>query len=222
MSSWRFTNRTHRSSQESQTNGVPLSDAVCHSRITASHLAETSRANFYYGQLKGEGLMKRLFILVGFLSLIAMPVCAPQPEQQAEPATEEAPSTEADVAAIKSIFKQFDEALIAGDLEAYLALYMEDCVVLPPNAEIITGKDGYRSYAQPIIDQFDIEETISVKETEVAGDWAFSRTSFVWRLTPKAGGETIEEVGKMISILRRQSDGSWKISRNMWNTDHAP
>ncbi len=168
--------------------------------------------------------MKRLFILVGFLSLVAMllPDCAPQPEQQVEPAAEEAPSTEADVAAIKFVFKQIDDAIIAGDLEGYLALHMEDCVVLPPNAEVIMSKEGYRSYAQPIIDQFDIEETISVEETEVVGDWAFARTSYVWRLTPKAGGETVEEVGKMITILERQSDGLWKISHNMWNSDNTP
>ena len=98
---------------------------------------------------------------------------------------------------------------------------MDDCVVLPPNTEVIMSKEGYRSYAQPIIDQFDIEETVNVEETEVVGDSAFARTSYVLRLTPKAGGVTIEEIGKMITILKRQSDGLWKISHIMWNSDNT-
>lgn len=127
-----------------------------------------------------------------------------------------------DEGAIKSVFKQVDDAINAGDLAGYLASYVDDCVVLPPNTEVIMGKEGYRAFAQPIIDQFDIDETIRVEEAEVVGDWAFARTSYVWRLTPKAGGAAVEEVGKMITILGRQADGSWRISRIMWNSDSSP
>ena len=131
-------------------------------------------------------------------------------------------NTESDVATIQAIFKEYDDAIMAGDLEGYLSLFVDDCVVLPPNAKVLLGKDSYRSYARPIIEQFDMEEAITVEETQVAGDWAFARGSFKWLLTPKAGGEAIEEIGKAITILKRQPDGVWKISRNIWNSDHPP
>jgi hypothetical protein len=35
-------------------------------------------------------------------------------------------TNEADVAAIKALAKQYDEAIIAGDLEGYLALFVEE------------------------------------------------------------------------------------------------
>ncbi len=47
--------------------------------------------------------MKCLMFLMGVVCL-ALPACAPP--QQAEPVAEEAPSIEADVEAIKALFKQ--------------------------------------------------------------------------------------------------------------------
>jgi ketosteroid isomerase-like protein len=37
-------------------------------------------------------------------------------------------------------------------------------------------------------------------------------------LTPKAGGNTIEDRGNCIWLWRRQGDGSWKVARAMWNS----
>jgi hypothetical protein len=58
---------------------------------------------------KREGLMKHLIILSGVvcLSFMLLPSCAPQTEEQVEPVSEEAPSTEADVTAINSVDKKF-------------------------------------------------------------------------------------------------------------------
>lgn len=169
--------------------------------------------------------MRNLMILTGvvWLSFMLLPACAPQPEQQAEPVVEESARTEADVTAIKAVFKQYDDAVTAGDLEGFAALFVEDCIVLPPNAAILVGKDRWHSWTKSsLFDQFDMEETITVEETEIAGDWAFARGAYTWRATPKAGGETVEEVGKGIMIFERQSDGSWKISHNIWNSDNPP
>ena len=94
--------------------------------------------------------------------------------------------------------------------------------LLERNAPILKGRDALRAWAQPYCDQFDMEETITLQEAEIIGDWAFARTKYIWRVTPKAGGETVEEVGKSIGVLKRQSDGSWKIARTIWNSDNPP
>ena len=116
--------------------------------------------------------------------------------------------------------KAIEVAINTGDLESFAALYVEDPIVLPPNEAILVGKDAWHSWSKPLWDQFDMEETITVEETEIAGDRAFARGAYTVRTTPKAGGETVEEVGKGIMIFKRQSDGSWKISHNIWNTDN--
>ena len=38
-------------------------------------------------------------------------------------------------------------------------------------------------------------------------------------LTPKAGGEPTEDSGKWLGILKRQPNGSWKVHRDIWNSD---
>lgn len=54
-------------------------------------------------------------------------------------------------------------------------------------------------------------------EVEAFGDWAFDRANVTIKLTPKAGGEPTEFTARLIHILRRQPDGSWKIHRLMAN-----
>ena len=38
-------------------------------------------------------------------------------------------------------------------------------------------------------------------------------------LAPKAGDAPMDDTGKYITIYQRQSNGSWKIARDIWNSD---
>ncbi len=63
---------------------------------------------------------------------------------------------------------------------------------------------------------FDLYET---DEIEVAGDLTYERYTGRWTVTPKDGSDAVEQAFKGIHILRRQTDGSWKIARDIWNSD---
>ena len=54
----------------------------------------------------------------------------------------------------------------------------------------------------------------------MADGWAFHLSEYIAMVTPKEGGETVEEKGKVLEILQRQPDGSWKIAREIWNVAH--
>jgi len=129
-----------------------------------------------------------------------------------------------------------DAAVNAGDLEAYLANIAEDAVLMPPNEPPVVGKEATRAWHQALFGQFSLEETISSEEVVVAGDWGFDRGTYTITPTPKAVGEAAEgtsieqpeigreldyaQTGKYLWILRRQPDGSWKIARGMWSSNH--
>ena len=163
----------------------------------------------------------RLSALV-LLSLAATLVaCAPAAEQPA-PAMEEIDTTEADVEAINSVREREGAAAIAGDAESFVALITDDAVFMPPNEPPVTGKEAIRSWLQDFFDQFTIEYTPSFGEIVVAGDWAFESYSWTWTLTPVAGGEPISDSMKCVHIYQRQPDGSWKIARDIWNSDNPP
>ena len=60
----------------------------------------------------------------------------------------------------------------------------------------------------------------AVDEVVVSGDAAFVRVSFDGYLRPKVddGSPPLRSVSRHIWILRRQTDGNWKIARDIWNT----
>ncbi len=163
--------------------------------------------------------------------------CTPAGEQPG-PMTAETTSTEADVEALHSVREAHDGAVNAGDLEAYLAVSAEDVVLLPPNEPPVVGKEAFRAWAQGLFGQFTFEETMSSDEVVVAGDWGFDSGTYTIRPTPKVAGEAAEgtsierpeigreldyaQTGKYLWILKRQPDGSWKIARGMWSSNHPP
>jgi uncharacterized protein (TIGR02246 family) len=154
------------------------------------------------------------------LSLLALAACAPAAEEVA--VVETGPSVEADVAAIQQLISDEVAAVAAGDLEAWLALFTEDVVMMPANEPTVTGKDAVRAWGQPLFEGFDIEETQSPEELEIAGGWAFTVTTFTFQATPHEGGDTTVESGRIMWIMRRQPDGGWKAARLIWNSDFPP
>lgn len=67
--------------------------------------------------------------------------------------------------------------------------------------------------------QFEIGGRYVDTKIEVVGDRAIERYRGEMKLTPKVGGEGIEVKVKGIHIYQRQSDGSWRMSQDIWNTD---
>ena len=143
-------------------------------------------------------------------------------EQKApESAAVRSQATQADEAAIKGVHLRVTRAIKEKDAGSLLALFDSDLVVMPPNEPPIVGKAALRSWFLRLTDQFSIELDSSVEELKVSGDWAYERFSFRRTMTPTGGGEPTTARGKGIHVYRRQSDGSWKLARDLWNSDEA-
>jgi uncharacterized protein (TIGR02246 family) len=129
-------------------------------------------------------------------------------------------STDQDLQAINRLQTRVDSAIIAGDTERYLTFLTEDAVLMPPNGPAVIGKDAIRSWNQAMSEQVRIQTYAPVDdEIVVADEWAFRRATVDWTLTPTAGGEPIRDFGKFIIIYRRKGDGSWKVARDIWNSN---
>jgi uncharacterized protein (TIGR02246 family) len=128
--------------------------------------------------------------------------------------------TEADVAAIQALVEAWGAAIEAGDVAGVVALYTDDIVRMSPDAPAIRGKQAIEAIYLGVFEQFSVGLIWPVEGTEeiiVADDWAFHLSEYTLKVTPKAGGETIEERGKIIEICQQQPDGSWKFAREIWN-----
>jgi ketosteroid isomerase-like protein len=60
---------------------------------------------------------------------------------------------------------------------------------------------------------------LSFNEVKVVGDWAFEWGSYSGTVKPVAGGESSRTTGKVMRVLKKDGDGSWKIARAMYDSD---
>ncbi|MDA2930693.1 DUF4440 domain-containing protein [Acidobacteria bacterium AH-259-O06] len=116
---------------------------------------------------------------------MALGACGPA-EEQGEPEAEAA--VEAELEAIKGLHDGFITAHNANEASSVAALYTDGAVLMPPNEESVTGKQGVESWYQANFNQFTAELTLSTEEVETAGDWAFERGTYTIKLAPKAEG----------------------------------
>ena len=163
--------------------------------------------------------MKYLFkspILVIWLVPLVFAACSQEP-QHSQPIGEEEPNTQADVEAIKEWVDRYCATVTAGDFDGYRTFWSEDVVWLPPNAPVREGIEACMDHNRPFFEQYNLVETMSVEEIEVADRFAYARVNYTFQATPKAEAEPVEEDGKGIFILRRKPDGSWVSTHCVWN-----
>jgi len=144
------------------------------------------------------------------LFLLALGACQPAAE------TGLTMLTDGDRAAIEAQSQAFADGMNAGDWAAVAATYTEDAVLLPPNVAAVRGRDGIEAFLAefPPISDFTITNT----EVEGAGDMAYVVGTYSMTATPE-GAKSIHDTGKYIEIRKRQSDGSWALYRDIYNSD---
>lgn len=130
-------------------------------------------------------------------------------------AAADAPTPAGDVAAIKAVFDKHTAAFNAGDPAAVVALFTDDGVLMPPDRAPLVGKEGIRWGLRTAFGLYAAKITAESPVIEVAGDRAFARRKYTMTLTGKTGGEQMDLAANWVDILKRQADGSWKISLEM-------
>lgn len=126
----------------------------------------------------------------------------------------------ADVATIKAMAVAWGQAQTAGDAAALSDQYAGDAVRLGPNAPIQVGKEAIHSALRTFLDRYSAEEVDVAEDVRVVGDLAFARGIYTAKATPKVpGAAVLDDKGKWLTVYHRQSDGSWKIVVDIWNSD---
>ncbi len=133
-----------------------------------------------------------------------------------EPAARTAELSQEDRAAIAANGDVWLKAVRAADWAAAAATYTTDAMLLPPNEPAVTGRETIRKWftAFPPIVSMDVEGV----EVEGCCDVAYVRGTYRLAIAPPGAG-TIRETGKYLEIHRKQADGSWLKSRDMFSSD---
>ena len=129
-------------------------------------------------------------------------------------------TAEQDRAGINKIRNEYVSAWKSANADEMAKLYTEDALVLYSNQPAIAGRSAILAYFKSFFARFRQEVfELTSAEIEVAGPWAFDRGTYRWRGVPRTGGDAIDDNGKYLVILKRQPDGSWKVARDMDNSD---
>jgi ketosteroid isomerase-like protein len=132
-----------------------------------------------------------------------------------------APLSEADIAALQRLDTADADAILTEDADAIAALYAEDAVEMPPNAPANVGREAIRAwYATAVFPAADYDSfRITPGEIEGVNGLAFNRGSYAFTTAPAGMAEPVTTTGMYLVIARKQADGSWLWTVDIWNAD---
>jgi ketosteroid isomerase-like protein len=113
-------------------------------------------------------------------------------------------------------------SMVAGRAtEDVLAYYAEDAVEMPPSEPLVRGKEAIRQRIAKLM-QSGIKVTsmrFTPVEVQAAKDVAYEIGAIQCTGSLGDGQPDVDYTGKYIVVWRMQTDGSWKISADIWNPD---
>jgi len=128
---------------------------------------------------------------------------------------------EADLHAIELINQRDVQFALANDAAAMMSQWTDDFVLLPAAGPIMRGRHAIAEALQGVESPEIVDSVLDIQEVKVLGDHAYQWGTYHYSIRPRRGGETIRTSGKLMRILQRQPDGSWKIHRGIATVDPA-
>ena len=159
--------------------------------------------------------MRKEILLVGFVLAMFCLFMSCQMEAEVDLAEVEK--------SIEEMNTKLSEAVAKGDAEAAAACYTEDAQAFPPNEKMISGRDDIKEFfAAGFAKGFSGLE-LTVSEVSGAGDMAYETGTYETTVNP--GGQDVvafTDKGKYIVIWKKGEDGTWRLHRDVWNSNMTP
>lgn len=154
--------------------------------------------------------MKRPSLLV-LLFAVALPLAV-----SAQKAAADKPGT---LAAADDPGTRFAAAFNKKDAAGAANAYTENAVMMPPDAEMFSGRDKIQAFWQQWFNGGVGNIVITPITSYTQGDRGYEAGTF----DLETGGEKKTHVkGKFIVIVERGTDGLWRMAYDIWNADAPP
>jgi len=165
------------------------------------------------------------------LMLVAVAACttkaARRPDTAAPAAATLAGTPNVDASAVRQAIDsnnaRFDAAVLKGDTAALAGLYTDDAIFMSPNNPAARGHDAIAKSFAGMGSALKVTAfKLQAQDVVVAGDYAVETGAYdLSGIAPKAT-KPMHDVGKYIVLWKKQADGSYKIARDIYNTDLPP
>ena len=118
---------------------------------------------------------------------------------------------------IRERYEAYNSVFGAADAEAVLAFYTDNAIRIDSDGSVMDGIAAIRDEVSTFFgeNEYVLDES-TAPDVQASGDLAVTLAVFREHWTPKAGGDTTQQVGQWLIVWQRQADGSWMIIREMW------
>ena len=125
--------------------------------------------------------------------------------------------TEKDKSDIEASTKVFEESVLARDFETLANLYTEDAWFMAPNIPLVKGREKIKEVneASPNYTKFDLD----IMEIDGTPNLMYVIGTYEVELEIEDVG-TISDKGKYLEIRKKQEDGKWLMTRDIYNSDN--
>jgi ketosteroid isomerase-like protein len=122
----------------------------------------------------------------------------------------------ADLAAIRAVGQTWKRLYTEGRFSEIPNLYTQDTMVMPRGRPVIVGRDQMRRSIGGLAAGRKVNIDVTEKEAFVAGRYGWFVSEFKVTYTPAvANAPVVSEHGRSLILYRKDSDGQWRIHRDM-------
>ena len=107
-------------------------------------------------------------------------------------------------------------AFNGGDASGVAQRYTSDARLMPPNADIIEGRGAIEGFVKDFV-ATGAQLTFDLLAVHESADMCAAVGTYEMTI-PIPGGEPQKDLGKYIEVWTRQSDGSWLIADDIFNS----
>jgi len=128
------------------------------------------------------------------------------------------PLTDADMAAARQMTTALGAASGSSDVEAMVAPYAADAMLMPPMMPLVKGTDQIRQFYKGMMG-VKVSLQLTQETADGAGDFMYTSGKYRYQEQPPATGT---EDGKYLLVFRRGADAKWKILAESWSANAPP
>lgn len=120
--------------------------------------------------------------------------------------------------AIEEGSAKWTEAYNRGDAAGMAALYTEDAKAMPPNGEMVNGRQGIQDLLNGAMQMGVKDVKLNTVDVGGSGNTAYAIGNYSLTIQPE-GQAGMTDSGKYVIIWKRQVDGTWKLHVDIWNSN---
>jgi len=124
---------------------------------------------------------------------------------------------------IRTANARLKEIVLSGKADAMTTdFYAPGAVLLPPNGPMVTGEENIKALWNGFATMGKVTLDVTADSIQENGDTAIEVGK--WTLSAEVAGAPapVKDNGKYIVIWKRQKDGNWRATHDIWNSDNPP